>query len=174
MSCVADATIQFQPFSVPKQLSGTPVAVLLVDDVPRLVVGLRLDRWTPHPRRRFVAMLSDPTSIEERNMDEVNHRDPADPLGLEAGRLDVLKEILATAEGLDAEASDDDLDAWWGTVEIDRLASGLTLAAIGKLSEPGHRDDSSGPWIQKSDPNGDEPTQLTPDGRAAVRRVLAV
>ena len=107
-------------------------------------------------------------------MDEANHRDPADPLGLEAGRLDVLKEILATAEGLDAEASDDDLDIWWGTVEIDRLASGLTLDAIGKLSEPGDRDDPSGPWIQKSDPNGDEPTQLTPDGRAAVRRILAV
>jgi alkanesulfonate monooxygenase SsuD/methylene tetrahydromethanopterin reductase-like flavin-dependent oxidoreductase (luciferase family) len=113
------------------------------------------------------------TSIKERNMDEANHRDSADPHSLEAGRLDVLKEILATTEGIDAEASDDDLDAWWGTVEIDRLANGLTLDAIGKLSEPGQRDDSSGPWIQKSDPKGDEITQLTPDGRAAVRRVLA-
>ncbi len=106
-------------------------------------------------------------------MDQANHPNPSDPLGLEAGRLDVLKEILATAEGLDADASDDDLDAWWGTVEIDRMASGLTLADIGKLSEPGHGEDPGGPWIQKSDPNGDEPTQLTPDGRAAVRRVLA-
>ena len=95
------------------------------------------------------------------------------PLGLEAGR-DVLKEILATAEGVDADPSDDDLDIWWGTVEIDRLASGLALDAIGKLSEPGHRDDFGDPWIQKSDPNGDEATQLTPDGRASVRRVLAV
>jgi hypothetical protein len=38
----------------------------------------------------------------------------------------VLNEILASAEGVDAEGSDDDLEIWWGTVEIDRLASGLT------------------------------------------------
>jgi hypothetical protein len=107
-------------------------------------------------------------------MDEASHIKSADPLGLEAGRMDVLKEILAKAEGVNAEASDDDLDAWWGVVEIDRLASGLTLDAIGKLSEHGDRDDPSGPWIQKSDPHGDEPTQLTSGGRAAVRRLLAV
>jgi hypothetical protein len=106
-------------------------------------------------------------------MDEANHHDPADPLGLEAGRLDVLKEILATAEGVHAESSDDDLDIWWGNVEIDRLASGLTLDAIDKLSGPGGDEDPGGPWIQKSDANGDETTQLTADGRAAVRRVLA-
>jgi hypothetical protein len=92
-----------------------------------------------------------------------------DPLGLEAGRLDVLSEIVNRAEDLDGEATDDDLDMWWGIVEIDRLASGLTLAAIDTLAA----DDLGSAWIQKSDPHGDEPTQLTPDGRAVVRRILA-
>jgi hypothetical protein len=86
--------------------------------------------------------------------------------------LDVLKEILANTEGVDAEASDDDLDAWWGTVEIDRVASGLTLIAVGKLASPSHGDEPNGPWVQKSDANGDEPTELTAAGRIAVRRAL--
>jgi hypothetical protein len=107
-------------------------------------------------------------------MDSANQDDPADLLGLEAGPLDVLKEILANTAGVDAEASDDDLNTWWGTVEIDRVASGLTLIVIGKLASPNHGDEPNGPWIQKSDPNGDEPTELTAAGRVAVRRALSV
>jgi hypothetical protein len=107
-------------------------------------------------------------------MDNANQDDPTDLLGLEAGPRDVLKEILANTKGVNAEASDDDLDAWWGTVEIDRVASGLTAIAIGKLASPNHGDEPKGPWIQKSDPNGDEPTELTAAGRVAVRRALAV
>lgn len=107
-------------------------------------------------------------------MENVNQDDPTDLLRLEARPLDVPKEILASTGEVDAEASDDDLDAWWGTVEIDRVASGLTLIAIGKLASPNHSDEPIGPWIQKSDPNGDEPTELTAAGRVAVRRALSV
>jgi len=106
-------------------------------------------------------------------VDRTNQDDPADLLGLEAGALEVLKEILANTEGVEAEASDDDLDAWWGTVETDRVANGLTLIAIGKLASPTHGDEPDGPWILKSDPNGDEPTELTAAGRIAVRRALS-
>lgn len=106
-------------------------------------------------------------------MDEANQNHSTDLLGLEAGPLAVLKELLANTEGVDAEASDDDLDAWWGTVEIDRVANGLTLIAIDKLASPSHGDGPQGPWIQKSDPDGDEPTQLTAAGRLALRRALS-
>jgi hypothetical protein len=107
-------------------------------------------------------------------MHDATREAPAvDPLGLEAGRLDVLSEIVGRAEDLDGEATDDDLDMWWGIVEIDRLASGLTLAAIDTLAAPNPADGMGSAWIQKFDPHGNEPTQLTPDGRAAVRRILA-
>jgi hypothetical protein len=102
-----------------------------------------------------------------------NEAPTTDPLGLEAGRLDVLTEIVGRAEDLDAQATDDDLDTWWGVVEIDRLASGLTLAAIDTLADPDPADGQGGAWIRKSDPHGDDLTQLTADGRAAVRRILA-
>jgi hypothetical protein len=107
-------------------------------------------------------------------MDQLKQDYSTDLLGLEAGPLDVLKDLLANAEGVDAQASDDDLDTWWGTVEVDRMVSGLTLDSISKLAAPNHELDPNGPWIQKLDANGDESTQLTPAGRAAVRQILSV
>lgn len=107
-------------------------------------------------------------------MDQVDQNSATDLLGLGAGPLEVLKEITANLEGVDPGASDDDLDAWWGIVERDRVSSGLALINIGKLAAHSHGDDVSGPWIQKSDPNGGESTQLTAAGRAAVRQALAL
>lgn len=63
-------------------------------------------------------------------MDRPDQHDLADTVGTDVGRLDLIKEIAAKVEGLDADASDDDLDQWWGSVEGDRLVSGLTLATI--------------------------------------------
>lgn len=109
---------------------------------------------------------------KELTVDQETQNNTTDLLGLGAGPVDVLKEVLANVEGVDAGASDDDLDAWWGIVDSDRVASGLTLIDIGKLAAQSHGNDFGGPWIQKSDANGDEPTQLTAAGRAAVRQVF--
>jgi hypothetical protein len=106
-------------------------------------------------------------------MSQTNQHDLADTIGADVGPLALLKQIVARVEGLDATGSDDDIDLWWGSVEIDRLASGLTLAAIAKLAEPSGEGDPKGPWLQKSDETGDEPTQLTPQGREAVRQIGA-
>jgi hypothetical protein len=118
-------------------------------------------------------MLSDPVIIEERAMAQTHQHDLADTVGTDVGRLALLKKIMAQVEGLDTTAADDDLDRWWGSVEIDRLASGLTLATIAKLSKPSSDDDPAGPWLRKSDSIGDEPTQLTQEGKAAIRRISA-
>lgn len=106
-------------------------------------------------------------------MDETKQHDLADTVGTERGRLELLEEIVAKAGDVDAGASDDDVDLWWGSVEIDRLASGLTLATISKLSNSDSEDDPAGPWLRKSDETGDASTQLTAQGRAAIRRISA-
>ena len=100
-------------------------------------------------------------------------QDLADTVGTDIGRLAMMKEIIGKVDGLDKTASDDDIDLWWGAVEIARMASGLTLATIAKLAEPSTEDGPAGPWLQKSDETGDEPTQLTADGREAIRRIVA-
>jgi hypothetical protein len=64
---------------------------------------------------------------------------------------DLLKEILARAEGLDAKASDDDLHLWRGTIEIDRLPSGLTL----RDRRPSPRGDSGMPYVGSYIQDGD-------------------
>ena len=51
------------------------------------------------------------------------------------------------------------------------MVSGLTLATIAKLSEPSTEDEPTGPWLQKSDETGDDLTELTSDGREALRRI---
>ena len=104
-------------------------------------------------------------------MDRPHQHDLADTIGTDVGRLDLIKEIATKVEGLDANASDDDLDQWWGSVEGDRLTSGLTLATIAKLSEPNSEDGPACPWIQKSDLTGDKLTQLTPEGKEAIRQI---
>ena len=106
-------------------------------------------------------------------MEHIRSDDLADAVGADLGREALLEEITGKVDGLHATATDDDLDLWWGAVEIDRLASGLTLAAINKLSEPSSDDDPGGPWLKKLDVAGDEPTQLTPEGRNALRRIVA-
>lgn len=106
-------------------------------------------------------------------MPQTNQHDLADTVGTDVGHLVLLEKIVAQVEGLDTTASDDDLDRWWGSVEIDRLASGLTLASIAKLSGPSSEDEPAGPWLRKSDATGDEPTQLTPEGREAIRRICS-
>lgn len=102
-----------------------------------------------------------------------NHDDLADTVGTDIGRLAMMKEIIGKVDGLDITASDEDLDLWWGSVEIARKVSGLTLATIAKLAEPSTEDEPAGPWLQKSDETGDEITQLTADGREAIRRIVA-
>ena len=104
-------------------------------------------------------------------MDQASEHDLADTVGTGVGRHTLLKEIATKVDGLDATASDDDLDRWWGLVEADRMASGLTLATITKLVEADSRDDPAGPWLQKSDAAGRDITQLTPEGREALRRI---
>jgi hypothetical protein len=106
-------------------------------------------------------------------MDKPSRHELADTLGADVGRAALLQEIVGKVEGVNASLSDDELDLWWGTVEIDRLASGLTLAAINKLSASNGDDYAAGPWLQLSDATGDEPTRLTPEGRQAVRRIGA-
>lgn len=104
-------------------------------------------------------------------MDETNQHDLADTVGTDVGRRALMMEIIGKVDGLDATASDDDLDRWWGSVESDRLASGLTLATIAKLVEPSSADEPAGSWLHKSDATGDDPTALTPEGKKAVRRI---
>lgn len=104
-------------------------------------------------------------------MDQTKQHDLADTVGTGLGRFELLTEIFAKVGNLNADASDDDLDLWWGSVEIDRLASGLTLATISKLSQSNQEDDPAGPWLQMSDETGDAPTQLTSQGKLAIRRV---
>ena len=99
--------------------------------------------------------------------------DLADTVGTDIGRLAMMKEIISKVDGLDITASDDDIDLWWSSVEIARKVSGLTLATIAKLAEPSTEDEPAGPWLQKSDETGDELTQLTADGREAIRRIVA-
>ncbi|MDO6414621.1 hypothetical protein Q4F19_09540 [Sphingomonas sp. BIUV-7] len=103
-------------------------------------------------------------------MNQTKQDDLADTVGMDAARSELLTEIVAKVGSPDPEASDDDLDLWWGLVEIDRLASGLTLATIAKLSHPGGDEHPAGPWLQTSDETGDAPTQLTPQGKLAIRQ----
>lgn len=104
-------------------------------------------------------------------MEPVNQHDLADTVGTDMGRFALLEEIVGKVGNFDPSGSDDDLELWWGLVEIDRLASGLTLATISKLSEHTSEDDPAGPWLQTSDETGDAPTRLTPQGKVAVRRI---
>lgn len=103
-------------------------------------------------------------------MDQTELHDLAGTVGTDLGRRALLAEIIAKTGALDPAGSDEEVDLWWGSVEIDRLASGLTLATIARLAEPGD-DAPTGPWLRKSDETGDAPTELTPDGRAAARRI---
>jgi hypothetical protein len=107
-------------------------------------------------------------------MDQPYKHELDDTVGTDKGRTALLKEIIDKVEGLDVAGSDDDIDRWWGTVEVDRLASGLTLATIDRLVDQGNEDDASEPWLQRSDATGDEVTQLTPAGRAALRQVGSI
>ncbi|TVV74509.1 hypothetical protein [Sphingomonas solaris] len=106
-------------------------------------------------------------------MDQTHQDDLAATVGTDVGRRVLLTEIIAKVERLEDAASDEELDQWWGLVEIDRLASGLTLASIAKLSAPDGEDEPAGPWLEKSDETGDEPTRLTAAGREAIRRIGA-
>jgi hypothetical protein len=112
-----------------------------------------------------------PVIIKDKRLDQTQQHDLADTVGTDLGRFALLQEIVAKVGDPDPQASDEELDLWWGSVEIDRLASGLTLATIGKLAEPSGDDEPAGPWIQTSDESGDGPTQLTASGRAAIRRI---
>lgn len=121
----------------------------------------------------LIALRSLPVckSVGERILDQISQEELAGTVGADQGRLALLSEIIGKVGRVDPAASDEELDLWWGSVEIDRLASGLTLAAIAKLSLSSHADTPNGPWIEKSDETGDEPTALTPAGREAIRRV---
>jgi hypothetical protein len=110
---------------------------------------------------------------EEHILDHVSQEDLAGTVGADQGRLALMTEIIDKVGGVDPAASDEDLDLWWGSVEIDRLASGLTLAAIAKLSRSSDADTPNGPWIAKSDETGDAPTALTAAGREAIRQADA-
>lgn len=107
-------------------------------------------------------------------MDQPSPHDLAATVGSELAPIELITEIVRKVGNPDPDASDDDLYLWWGSVEIDRLASGLTLATINKLSQPSREDLSTGPWLQKSDDTGDAPTQLTPEGKAVVRQIGVV
>ncbi|MET0268885.1 MAG: hypothetical protein ABW173_00525 [Sphingomonas sp.] len=106
-------------------------------------------------------------------MNQPTQHELAGTVGADAERPALLAEIIAKVGEPEAGASDDDLDLGWGGVEIDRLASGLTLAVIARLSEAEGADGPAGPWLRKSDASGDGPTELTPQGREAVRRLAA-
>ena len=106
-------------------------------------------------------------------MDQTHQHELAETVGTDIGRVALLEEIVAKVEGSGAADADDDLDLWWGLVESDRLASGLTLATIHTLSTPCAEDDLAGAWLERSDEAGDELTRLTPEGRKAVKRINA-
>ena len=99
--------------------------------------------------------------VTEASIDEMVHQ--AVDLSLQEG--------ISGVGGPGPEATDDDLDLWWGSVEIDRLASGLTLATISVLTKPDSDGGPAGPWLQRSDATGDDTTQLTPQGREATRQL---
>lgn len=104
-------------------------------------------------------------------MDKVDEHDLAATVGTDEPRGMLLREIVAKVDGFDAAGSDEDLDRWWGTVEVDRLASGLTLATITKLADPRGGGEPTGAWLLKADEAGSEPTQLTREGRDALRMI---
>lgn len=95
----------------------------------------------------------------------------ADTIGTDVGRATLLREIIAKVAGLDVNGSDEELDRWWGVVEVDRLASGLTLATIARLAEPNPSDEPVAPWLSTSGAAGHETTQLTPEGKNALKRI---
>jgi hypothetical protein len=95
----------------------------------------------------------------------------ADTVGTDVGRATLLREIISKVDGLDVTGSDEELDQWWGLVEVDRLASGLTLATIARLAEPDSSDESAGPWLSTSGVAGHETSHLTPEGREALRHI---
>ena len=103
-------------------------------------------------------------------MDLEDQNELAGTVGTDVTRRTLLREIIAKVDGFDAAGSDEELDRWWGLVEVDRLASGLTLATIARLADPDADDDPPGPWLLTSDEAGDAATQLSNEGRDALRR----